>query len=214
MKKLAAICLFVLMLSTFGYAEFAILKIEGRVKNSDLIVIGKLVNVSETETENHRISKGALVIEKVIYGNFVKSNGQRLKLEDKVEVEWWNSKMIACQFGFAENEKQIWFLTVDSEGKIESLSPSTTASLDEQPEINKHLKKLKRSDKKAKIIKIQDDSQQNPLAETPVGNDPAISFGVYSLERKMNYQPILVFLVILGSISLYYLLYRSRFKIR
>lgn len=214
MKKLTVACFVVLMLSTFGYAEFAILKIEGRVKNSNLIVVGKLVDVSKKETENSKVSKGILLIDKTIYGNFIFSNGQKLKSGDEIKVEWQNSKMIACQFGFAENTEEIWFLKVDNEGNIESLSPSTTATLDELPEVKEHIKKQKRSNETVKTIRISDDSRQNSSAEIPTGNDSKISFGIYSLERKPNYQPILVLLVILGSISLYYLLYRSRFKIR
>lgn len=214
MKKLAVACFVILMLSAFGYAEFAILKIEGRVKNSNLIVIGRLLNTSETETETQKLSKGTLLIEKTISGNFVFSNGQRLKSGDKIKVEWQNSKMFACQFGFAEDTEEIWFLKVNDEGNIESLSPSTTAALDELPEVKKYLKKQKRSNEAVKTIRISDDSQQISLAEIPTGNDSKISFGIYSLERKPNYRPILVFLIILGSISLYYLLYRSRFKIR
>src|SRR3954470_2886477 len=145
MKKLTVACFVVLILSTFGYAEFAVLKIEGRVKNSNLIVIGRLLNTSETETETQKLSKGTLLIDKTIYGNFVFSNGQKLKSGDEIQVEWQNSKMFACQFGFAEDTEEIWFLKVDNEGNIESLSPSTTATLDELPEVKEHIKKQKRS---------------------------------------------------------------------
>ncbi len=214
MKKLAVACFVVLMLSAFGYAEFAILEIKERVKINNLIVIGRLLNTSETETETQKLSKGTLLIDKTIYGNFVFSNGQKLKSGDKIKVEWQNSKMIACQLGFAEDTEEIWFLNVNDEGNIESLSPSTTAALDELPEVKEHVKKQKRSNEAVKTIRISDHSQQNSLAEIPTGNDSKISFGIYSLERKLNYQLILVFLIILSSISLYYLLYRSRFKIR
>ena len=214
MKKLAAACFVCLMLSTFVYAEFVFLEIKERVKNNNLIVIGRLLNASETETETEKLSKGTLLIDKTIYGNFVFSNGKKLKSGDEIKVEWQNSKMIACQFGFAEDRKEIWFLTVDNEGNIESLSPSTTASLDELPEVKKHLKKQKSLNEPVKTIRISDDSQQDSLGEMPTENNSKISFGVYSLERKLNYQPFLAFLVILVSISLYYLLYQSRFKIR
>lgn len=214
MKKLTAICFVVLLFSTIGYAEFAILKIEERVKNSNLIVVGKLTNVSESETENLRISKGTLVVEKVIYGNFVDSKGQRLKAESRFDIEWRNSKMIACQFGFAENEAEIWFLTVDDMGRIESLSPGSSASLADLPEVKKHLKKLKRANEVAKTIEIQNNSEQMSLNQIEVKNEPQVSFGIYSLERKPNYSLISVFCVIFVSVGLYYLLYRSRFKIR
>lgn len=213
MKKSAFVCLIIFLLSTFGYAAFYILKIEERVKTNNLIIIGKLVNVSETETEIHRISKGTLVIEKIIAGNFVNSAGQKLKSGDEVRVEWQNSKTFACQFDFAKNKEQIWFLNVDSEGNIESLSPSTSATMEELAEVEKYLN-LMRPEKTAKTIKLLTDLKQNNLNELPVVTTSEKEFSFYSSQPKSEYYPFSALLVILTSLSLYYLLYRSRFKIR
>lgn len=214
MKRATITCLVLLFLSSFGYAEFAVLKIEERVSNSDLIVTGRLISVSESQTENLRSSKGILVIEKTLYGDFADSMGQKLKSGDKVEVEWENSQIIACQFGFEENEKQVWFLTVDKEGNIAPLLPGSADSLDNLPEIDGYLKKSKRLRESVRTIRVTTDLQSEPLAKAPIGKEPETKLVEYSLERKLNYQPILVFLVLLGSTSLYHLLYRSRFKIR
>lgn len=215
MKKLSIICFILLMSTTFVFGYLDILSIEERVKENNLIFIGKLINVSETETDIHRISKGTLVIEKVIYGDFTSLSGQRLKLGDKVQVEWQNSKMFACQFDFSENEKEIWFLTVDNEGNIQSLSPSTAASLGELKEVKKHLKKQKRPDNNSKKIKLQNEVSeiiQPNLFSQPAENTVKCMYTIQPKQTK--YSPFSALLVILTSISLYYVLYRSRFKIR
>ena len=214
MKKLAIACLFILTFSNFAIGTLLYTPLDKSVKESDLIVTGTLQNVSESETEEFEISKGILLIEKVISGNIRTQNGEPLKTGDKVLVGWENSKMMSCRFEIAAFSKGIWLLQLESDGTTKSLFPGAMVSESDIPIVEKELKKQKRSNEALKTIRISDNSQQSSLAEMPTGNDSKISFGIYSLERKINYQPILAFLIILGSISLYYLLYRSRFKIR
>jgi hypothetical protein len=215
MKKIFFAFLCVFVFSTFAFGKFLTLSIEENVKGSNLIVIGSLINVSETETKESKFSKGTLVIDKIVYGNFINSNGQSLKSGYKVQVEWQNSKMIACQFGFSENERQIWFLKVDNEGNINSLSHSTTASLAELAEVKKYLKKQKSQDKIEKTIKQQKEIQKVHQTDSVQDNN---SKSFYSLDnepfKQKGYSPFSAFLVILTSFGLYLVLYKSRFKIR
>lgn len=200
MKRVFSAFLCTLLLSTFVFGKFLILSVEERVKLNNLIVIGSLRNISETETLKTRFSTGTLVIEEVIYGNFINSTGQKLISGNKVQVGWQNSKSFACQFGFSENEKEIWFLKVDEEGNINSLSPSTTASLAELAEVNKYLKMQERADNAVKTIKLQSETAFYP------------SFNETLTQKEFS--PFWALLVILTSIALYWVLYRSRFKIR
>lgn len=214
MKNKLFVCLIILIFSTFVYGEFAILQIKERVKQSNLIVVGTLQDVSETETDKLRISKGTLVIEKVILGSFKNSQGQILKLGEKVQVEWTNSKMFACQFGFSENEKEIWFLNVDEGGNIQPLSPSTSASLSDLTEVKENLRK-KDKNNAVKILNTLNDNDKVPQLSLPKATSEETVKCLYSINAKQNqYSPFSAFLVILASLSLYYLLYRSRLKIR
>lgn len=216
MKKIFFAFLCVFVFSTFVFGKFLTLTIEERVKENNLIVIGSLISVTETETAETRLSKGTLVIEKVIYGNFTNSTGQSLKSGDKVQVEWQNSKRIACQFGFSENETEIWFLKVDDEGNIGYLSPSTTASLFELSEVKKYLKKQKREDVVVKTVKSQKDFRVIPQADSVKDNNSEVVFNpLYNQASKQKeYSSFSALLVIFISIALYWILYRSRFKIR
>lgn len=215
MKKIYFAFLMISAFSTFADAKFLILPIEHRLKESNLIVVGTLHDISKSETNKFRISKGTLVIEQVIFGKFQNSNGQSLKFGEKVRVEWANSKTVACQFGFPENKKDVWFLRVDDKGKIESLSPSTTASLTELAEVKKHLRK-KNKNSAAKLLNTlnsegENFAQLNSSEETH--QEETIRYTPAKTEQK-EYSLLLAFSVALASTALYFLLYRSRFKIR
>jgi hypothetical protein len=204
----------ILSLSTFAYAEFAILRISELVTKNNLIIIGHLRDVSETETDELRISKGTLTIEKIVDGKFTKPNGQSLKIGDEVSVEWINSKLIACQFGFSENNKGIWFLNVGEKGDVEPLTPSTLASTGDLAEVEKYLRK-KKKDSVVKILNTTGDGEQVSSLNS-AEKEPADAVRcLYSIKPKQKqYFPFAASLAFLASVALYYLLYRSRFKIR
>ncbi len=153
MKNLFMAYLFILVFSTISFGKFLILPLEERIQNADLIVIGTLESVSARETYNFNYYQGNLVIEKIIFGNVKTTQGLQLTTKDKLQVKWQNSNMVSCRLMFAENYKKIWFLQMDAEGNIESLTPSSTTSLDDIAEINKLLKKQKRSDKTIDIVR-------------------------------------------------------------
>lgn len=214
MKRVLAIFLLVSLLSTVAFSEFAIMKIEERVKSHNLIVIGKLSNISETDTKVDTTSSGTLIVEKLVYGNFRKTNRQTLKIGDTIQVQWTNSKMIACKFGFPENESEIWFLNVDNEGKVEPLSPSSTATLNEMAEIKKYIKKKKND---LIVRKIQTESIIQKFNQPKqLSTESETVECLYSVKESTQKENSLFFVltIILATISLYYFLYRSKFKIR
>lgn len=216
MKNKLFVVLIILMLSTIAQASFMILKIEERVKRHNLIVIGTLRDVSKTETEKLKIESAALSIEKILFGKFKDSDNQNLKIGDQIRVEWTNSKDFACQFGFSANSKAIWILNVDEKGNIEPLGPGSQAELTDLAEVEKYLNQKDKATA-GKLINTLNDAEpdlKSSEIEVSRSQNSEISFGLYSLERKINYRPVLTLLVILGAFSLYYLLYRSRFKIR
>ena len=215
MKKIYFAFFIISAFSTFASAAFLILLIEERVKQSNLIVVGTLRDVSETETNDFRISKGTLVIEQVIFGEFQNSNGQSFESGEKVRVEWTNLKTFACQFGFPENKKEVWLLKVDDKGEIESLSPGATASMSELSEVKKHLRKKKKnnaakllntiSGEGEKVVQL-DSSEETSQKET-------IRYSLTVKNEQKEYSPLSALFVALASAALYFLLYRSRFRI-
>ena len=215
MKKVFVICFITLILSAVTFGNFLYLSIKERIESNNLIVIGELENVTETETREFRISKGTIVIDKIIYGRFVNSFQQKLKPGDKVKVEWRNSKMIACQFSFSENEKEIWFLKVEDKGKIVNLSPNTSSSLSELAEVKKHLKNKEGKDTNAKNIKTQKDFVKTDSSSlSKISNENVTKQVLIPKTKNEGDSSFFALLVALASIYLYFVLYRSRFKIR
>jgi hypothetical protein len=201
MKKIVISCFVVLVFSTIVFGSFVHFPVEKRVNDNNLIVIGSLKNIKKTETNEFEISKATLVIENLIYGKFIGSNEQQLKMSDELQVEWRNSKTFSCKFGFATNDKEIWFLNVDKGGKIEFLGPNTSSSMSDLKEVEKHLRK-KGVDKTAKKIELQNDIRVM-----------SCSFGLENRSKKET-SLIAALLVSIAAISLHFILYRSRFKIR
>ncbi|MDQ3322281.1 MAG: hypothetical protein M3525_07610 [Acidobacteriota bacterium] len=172
-------------------------------------------SVSENKTEEIDYSKGTVLIENILLGNVTTTQGFSVKAGDNIAVKWQNSNTFSCRFGFSENERGIWFLQIDEEGKIKSLSPSSEASMSELAEVKKHLKKRKHSNKAAKIINTRNDIEQMSQIKSVERTPVIVEVSLLTEESKQKeYSPFQAFLVILVSVSLYYLLYRSRFKIR
>ncbi|HEY8563473.1 MAG TPA: hypothetical protein VIL74_24050 [Pyrinomonadaceae bacterium] len=214
MKKGIFVCLFTLTLAAFAYANFAVLEIKERVKQNNLIVVASLRDVSESETETERISKGTLTIEKIVFGEFKKNDGQPLSFNDKVRVEWRNSKMIACQFGFSEGGEQVWFLKVDERGNIEPLTPSTTASIADTAEIDAYLRKKDKTGRVESIDTINENERVFQVKPPEKSFEKPLTSMSAPKHRRKTFYPFPAVLVVVSSASLYYLLYRSRFKIR
>jgi hypothetical protein len=212
MKKIIISFFCILVLSTIVFGEFAYFPIEKRVKDNNLIVIGSLESVQETETEEFEISNATLVIEKVLFGKFTGSNGQKLDSGDKLQVEWRNSKMFACKFGFAANEKKIWFLNVNDSGEIEYLFNNSSSDFNELTKVKKHLKQKVDSKSIKKIHTVGEiiDGIETPVKTICGENSDNLSFNNGSSESSVT----VAFIVFLISCSIYYFLYKSRFKIR
>lgn len=206
-------CLLIFTFSTFAHASFVYFSIEKRVNANNLIVIGTLQTLSRTETDEFEINNGTLVIESVVYGNFANSVQRKLQKGDRISIEWRNVKSFGCKFGFADDHTEVWFLTVGKDGRIESLGPNSSSDLAKLNEVNKYVKKGS-IDKTSKYILLQNEIEKTTKTGS-VGQEESANcaFPAYKPETK-EYSFFSALLVILASISLYFIMYRSRFKIR
>jgi len=217
MKNLLIGCFIIFVSANFAFGELAYTPLDKSVKESNLIVEGTLQSVSKIETEELEISKGFLLIEKVVSGNVRTEKGERLKAGDLIEVHWQNLKMFSCNFQIDAYSSGIWLLQLDNDGVTKPLFPGAMVSVSELNDVRKHLKKFKGKNESVKTVKIKDkpeDELQVVAAKNPNRPISPISFGIHSVERKPNMRLIWTLLVVLGALSLNYLLYRSRFKVR
>jgi hypothetical protein len=214
MKNLLTVFAMLLAFASVSFAKLMFVSLDEAVKNSDLIVVGTLKGISERMEDGATYGKGEIFVQQFIAGNVKTINGFKLKAEDRLQLNYVED--FACVMGSyrrIENEKGIFLLTLNNEGDITSKDFRSIESLSEIKNLLKKGVKPKGVFKKIKLQNELEDLQLREINNTSNYN-PEVSFGIYSLERKVNYQPILTLLVILVSISLYYLLYRSRFKIR
>ncbi len=215
MKNLLAACFIILAFASASFAKLMPVPLSEVIANSDLIVIGTLKEVSERKEGGTIYGKGKIVVEEFIAGNIATASGFKLKTGDELRLNYIEG--FVCVYGShkrIENQKGVFLLALDDNGEIQYEDFWTLVSL---AEIRSFLKKGVNPREVFKTIKTQNEAEQNtqiPAVENSRKETPEISFGVYSLERKINYHLISAFLVILASFSLYYLLYRSRFKIR
>ncbi|HEX8267728.1 MAG TPA: hypothetical protein VF596_20175 [Pyrinomonadaceae bacterium] len=120
----------------------------------------------------------------------------------------------ACVMGShrrIENKKGVFLLTFNENGEIQSKDFRSIESLNEISEL---LKKGVKPNKNFKTIKINNEAEQIPTAKETNAQNSEISFCASSSQSKTEYYSFSALLVTLASLSLYYLLYRSRYKIR
>jgi hypothetical protein len=217
MKSLFVVCFILLAFSFNVFGMLLFVPLDEAVKNSDLIVVGILQGISEKSESGTTYGTGKIFVERFIAGNVKTAEGVTLKSGDRLQLNYFEN--FACVYGShkrIENEKGVFLLTLDNNGEIQS---KDFRSLDDLPEIRKLLKKGIKPSAIAKTIKILNDAEQKPqrpVIETSVNQNPEKVF--CSLDSKKSnekqYHPLQAFSVVLFSVFLYFVLYRSRFKIR
>lgn len=218
MKNLSLACFIIFAVFYNALGMWALIPLDELVKESDLIVIGTLQSVSEYSKEDTDYGEGMILIEKILSGNVKTINGVPLKAGDKIQLKWQNLSMIACprvEHKGSENKKEIWLLTVENDKTVRADYPGRSVPVGNLSEVKKYLQKQKSSNKTAKIVKTQNDEEQTSEIQPVEQTTEVIKYPLNSDESKQKeHSPFQAFLVVLLSMSLYYLLYRSRFKIR
>ena len=217
MKSLFAVCFILLAFSFNVFGNLIFVPLDEAVKNSDLIVVGTLQGISEKSESGTTYGTGEIFVERFVAGNVKTAEGVTLKSADRLQLNYFEN--FVCVYGShkrIENEKGVFLLTLDDKGEIQS---KDFRSLDDLPEIRKLLKKGIKPIGIAKTIKMLNDAEQKPqrpVIETSVNQtSEKVFYSVDSSEsNEKQYYPLQAFLVVLLSVSLYFVLYRSRFKIR
>jgi len=198
---------FLSILPVGALADLAYVEPKTLIKESDLIVIGTLTNVTERTVEDTVYAEGVITIRQLVAGNIMNSEDKQLGPGDAVVVKWERSAWFACTMGMhkdAENVEGEWLLTIENEtaraDRPQSFSPA------EFSEIDKLLKagvSVRRGSKRVRVF-------SNP---TEIENDLASLKPEGSREnRSDDYAPYSALLVFMASVMLYMILYRNRFK--
>jgi hypothetical protein len=208
MKNLFIASFFVLAFSFNAFAKLAIVPIDELIKESDLIVVGTLTSILEKNVDFAVHGTGEIVVEKIVAGDRETAKGFLIKRGDRLLFGYIEG--FPCVMGShkrIENEKGIFFLTFDDKGEIKSES---FRPLNDLSAIKNLLKKGITPRESLKTVKLQNAAPNAP--------QPVSFFTPYdncSSKRAAEIFSVkMAFLVFLSSILLYWILYRSRFKIR
>lgn len=215
MKKLLFAGLVMMLFSSSLFASWNFIALDELVKDSDLIVVGTLQNVSEYTKDDYDYGEGEILIDQVVSGNIKSVDGYPLRPTDKIQLKWRNWSAIACprvEHRYHANQKFIWLLTVENVENVQADYPGRAVSLDNLSEVQKLVKKFRQ--KEFKVLKKLEDKQNiqlSPVEERPV---PQICGFDFANRKRSEYSPLAALVVIGLAGFLYYILYWSKFKIR
>ena len=210
MQKLFAAGFVVLIFSFSVFAKLAPVSLEDLVRNSDVILVGTLTDIAERREDGFIFGAGEIVVNEAVAGRVKTAAGVSLVPGDRLKLRY--TEGFACVYGShrrIENEQVVWFLSI---GAGQEIDGADFRYLEALPEIKSITRKLSARDWPANVVKTENAAARNfPAVVRPVDGEE-ISFCVYQVQP--TFYPIPAFLVVIGSIWLYYLLYRSRFRIR
>jgi hypothetical protein len=115
----------ILLLPVVAVSEWIVISLESAVKNSDIIVIGTLHDVSEETRDGVDYGTGEITVEEVLRGHL--EPGQKLILV------WQNESNIVCprvEHRGHQGERAIWLLTRRPGGKVAADNPGRVVSVE------------------------------------------------------------------------------------
>ena len=236
MKQFFIVCsiIFGFSVNSFAQSFEEWIPLDQLVKESDLIVSGTLYSVSNYTNNNIDYSEGIIGVKEFISGNVKTTADSSLKMGDRIKLTWQNpsTKIYGrIELGGSKNNEVIWILKVKSDGTVtaDNFFSMRAASTRQLREIREILQKEKtRKDlRKVKLFNITylhylDINNQNYLHYLDINNQNQQTHNSNTIQNqitevdkkdsKYSYSSALI--TILFSIGLYWILYRSRFKIR
>ena len=190
------------------------------IKESDLIVRGTLRSVSNYTKDGIDYSEGTIVIEEFISGNVKTTEDSSPKLGDRIKLTWQNSSTKIhgrIELSGSENNEVIWILRVKNDGTVTadrfvSIRAATTNQLREIREILRKEETLKNLQRVRLFDEIYS-SITNPNKQTQ-NSDTNQNHVIEVYSKSSQDSSLAALITILFSSSLYWMLYKSRFKIR
>ena len=207
MKKIFAGALLAIMSVTSSFGAWAVVSLEELVAESDLIVVGTL----HSATEDHEgIGRGRIEIEEIVSGKARTLEGRPLSVGDNLRINWADNW--ACAQGMHERrigEKGVWLLDILEDGTVSAAYPGKFTKLEDLFEIRRLLR-----GRKHKRLQSVDVAGDEPVAapNTPTVNPTQVH--IVDVSSYHDYSPGGAATVFLFAIWLYWILYKSRFRIR
>lgn len=219
--EIFVVALVILTNSFTSYAQsFEHIGFKQLMEKSDLVVKGTLSSVSRYSKNSIDYSQGEIYIDEFIWGNVKTIEGLTLKHGDKLKLTWQNPSTKIdgrIELGGSENNEVIWILTVKDDGSVTSnYFWCNWASTESQLKNIRNTAKKIKLPKDVKIIKLIKEESSFVVNQGQEENFQEQDQEYLSKQETQysNYSYLAGFMAILISISFYWILYRSRFKIR
>lgn len=136
MKKILY-ALAIMIISSTVFAMWASISLEKLVQRSDLIIIGKLTDVSEYLIKGIDHEIGKLKVDEVIWGN--------VKVGQNLELTWQNPSGLVCpriSHSYNQNKKLIWLLTYGKNNEVHANYPDRVLNIIKKDKVVEILKKF------------------------------------------------------------------------
>lgn len=219
MKNFFIIAFVILSCAFNSFAQsFEHIPLKQLIEESDVVLMGTLRSVSSYSIDNIEYSQGAIVIEEFISGNVETLEGSSLKMGDKIRLTWQNpsSKVNGrLELGGSENNQVIWILKVKNDGTVSSNyfwcywstgELQNVKNIIKETKSQKDLKKVELVEEKFSIINGK--TQRTIISKNSQNDETKQN------KKSSSYSDLVTLIMILISLNLYWILYRSRFKIR
>lgn len=214
MKNLFIAFFIVLASSYNSFAKWGYVSLDELVKDSDLIIIGTLQEVSEYTKNDVDYGEGFILVEEIVFESPENSKGFTLKPKDKLQLKWQNNSFIACpriSHKHSKNKKEIWLLTIEFDGTVWANYPGRSRSLEDLKEIEKLLGRLKKNKAPEMVITQK---QINHTEQSVKINESFANIEGADASDTKQYSVFNALVVAFLSLTFYWILYRSKFKIR
>jgi hypothetical protein len=175
------------------------------VAEADLIVVGTLYSADE---DSEGIGKGYIRVEEIISGKATTIENRPLRVGDSLKIRWADNW--ACAAGMhmgRQGRKGVWLLDVEKDGTVGASYPGKFDEVEQLGEIRRLLHRVKSKPPIAvDVLQQEAASLISPVQTMEVVVADVSPFPDYSLARAA--------ITLLLSAGLYWILYRSRFRIR
>jgi hypothetical protein len=125
-------------------ARWRIISLDEGVRDSDIIIIGRLTNIAEEITSIFDYGRGELIVDEVLWGKA--TPGQKLPLV------WVNQPVVICprlEHRDHQNKPLVWLLKQQSDGKVRADNPGRFVGIEQKAPVVKLVRKKKIPARKA-----------------------------------------------------------------
>jgi len=207
MKAILTLAVGLILFSTTVIGAWALIPMEKVVAKSDLIVVGTLHSAEE---DSEGIGQGYIKVDDIVFGNAVTLENTALKIGDNLKLKWADNW--ACARGMHKGRigmKGIWLLTVNADGTVEAGYPGRFI---DQLEKLTEIQELKKGRSQKVSVDVQDhDLTTIQPGAVEMGNESIVTVDVTPFPDRPARRVLFVSMVF---IALYWLLYRSKYRIR